>query len=65
MGAEVLGRLRVALGLLIVFDQDPSGFSWIHFPEVIICEHADLAVENMPSLRYQKMRFFLTWYRGP
>jgi len=29
-----------------------------HFPEVIISEHRGLAVEIMPSLRYQKMRFF-------
>ena len=82
MSGEVSRRLRVAFGLLIVFDQDPfprdparTGFGWIHFPEVVICEHTlrpetqyrrtDLAVEDMPSLRYQKMRFFLTWYRGP
>ena len=66
------GRLGVATSLLMVFHQNPfprdpvgTGFSWVHFQEVVICEHTDLAVENMPSLRYQKMRFFFTWYRGP
>lgn len=65
MGAEVPGRLRVVFGLLVVFDQDPSRFGWIHSPEAIINEHTDLAVERIPSLRYQQMRFFLIWYRGP
>lgn len=38
---------------------------WICAPEVIKCEHTDLAIEETPSPRYQKMRFFLPWYRGP
>jgi len=66
------GRLGVATSLLMVFHQNPfprdpvgTGFSSVHFPEVVICEYMDLVVENMPSLRYQKKRFLLAWYRGP